>query len=225
MKVAMILAAGRGERMRPLTDTTPKPLLKVRGKALIELHLEKLAAAGFEHVVINHAWLGEQIERYLGSGERYNLRIHYSAETDALETAGGIINALPIIKACLREQRYFAVINGDVYSDFEFSCLPDGLNGSKGHLVLVDNPPHNVKGDFSLNENTVVRQSPKQFTFSGIAVYDVNLFANLEGRKSSLAPLLFDLADKGQLSGQHHSGIWFDIGTPQRLAQINNMEG
>uniref|UniRef100_UPI00355B5FF3 N-acetylmuramate alpha-1-phosphate uridylyltransferase MurU n=1 Tax=Aliiglaciecola sp. SL4 TaxID=3239806 RepID=UPI00355B5FF3 len=225
MKVAMILAAGRGERMRPLTDTTPKPLLKVKGKTLIELHLEKLASAGFEHVVINHAWLGEQIEAYLGNGSQFNLQIHYSAEPAALETAGGIVNALPLIKRCLHEQGCFTVINGDVFSNFEFSCLPSQLNGSLGHLVLVNNPPHNLKGDFNLTGNTVVRQPPNQFTFSGIAVYDVNLFANLEGRKSPLAPLLFDLADKNQLTGQLHPGIWFDIGTPQRLDEINNMEG
>ncbi|WP_354667861.1 N-acetylmuramate alpha-1-phosphate uridylyltransferase MurU [Aliiglaciecola lipolytica] len=225
MKVAMILAAGRGERMRPLTDTTPKPLLTVKGKALIELHLEKLALAGFQHVVINHAWLGEQIVAFLGNGERYNLQIHYSAETSALETAGGIINALPLLKSCLQQQRYFTVINADIYSDFEFSCLPNELDGSKGHLVLVNNPPHNLKGDFNVIDHKVVRQPQNQFTFSGIAVYDVGLFANLDGRKSPLAPLLFDLAEKGQLTGQHHTGIWFDIGTPQRLEQINKMEG
>ncbi|WP_040521697.1 N-acetylmuramate alpha-1-phosphate uridylyltransferase MurU [Aliiglaciecola lipolytica] len=220
----MILAAGRGERMRPLTDHTPKPLLEVKGQPLIEYHLKKLAAAGIEHVVINHAWLGEQIVALLGDGSRYNLSIHYSAEPEALETAGGIVKALPLLKSLLKNQRYFTVINADIYTDFDFNLLPDDLNETRGHLVLVNNPPHNLKGNFDLNDHLVVRKQHNQFTFSGIAVYDMALFAELSQKKRPLAPLLFELVEKSQLSGQQHQGIWFDIGTPQRLDEINRME-
>lgn len=213
---AMILAAGRGERMRPLTDTMPKPLLKVAGKMLIEYHLENIKAAGITEVIVNHAWLGEKIENALGDGSRYDLNIHYSAETEALETAGGIVNALPII-----DDDVFIVINGDVFCDYDLSSLPSSLAGL-AHLVLVNNPLHNPDGDFVLTTSGRVEQSGKvKLTFSGIGVYHSDLFAGLQNTKQALAPILRTAMDQQQVTGEFYSGIWHDIGTPERLSELD----
>lgn len=218
----MILAAGRGERMRPLTDNTPKPLLKVAGKMLIEYHLEKLKAAQITEVVINHAWLGKKIEQALGDGSKYGLTIQYSAETQALETAGGIINALPLLGDDL-----FIVINGDIFCDYDFSNLPSSIMGL-AHLVLVDNPPHHPEGDFSLTPSGLVQQTGEnKQTFSGIGIYHPDLFQNysmaMKGKKGklALAPVLRQAMDQNQVSGESYQGIWHDIGTAERLNELN----
>jgi len=212
----MILAAGRGERMRPLTDAMPKPLLKVAGKMLIEYHLDNIKAAGITEVIINHAWLGEKIEKALGDGSRYGLNIRYSAETEALETAGGIVNALPIIS-----DDVFIVINGDVFCDYDLSTLPSSLAGL-AHLVLVNNPSHNPDGDFVLTTSGRVEQSGEnKLTFSGIGVYHSDLFAGLQNTKQALAPLLRTAMEQHQVTGELYQGIWHDIGTPERLSELD----
>jgi len=206
----MILAAGRGERMRPLTDRTPKPLLPVAGIPLIVWHLERLARAGFHDIVINHAHLGGQVEALLGNGEAWGLRILYSAEpAGALETAGGIANALPLLG-----NDPFLVINGDIFCDWDFSRarIPDQL----AHLILVDNPPHHPAGDFSLTDDKA------RYTFSGIGIYRPALFAGIErGQAAPLAPLLHAAIAADQVSGEHHPGRWVDVGTPERLAALD----
>ena len=212
---AMILAAGRGERMRPLTDTTPKPLLRAAGKPLIVYHLEALAAAGFAEVVINHAHLGEQIEQFLGDGSRYGLAIHYSHEKQALETGGGIFRALPLLG-----EAPFAVINGDVWSDYPYSRLRQ-LAVERAHLVLVDNPPQHPTGDFLLHQGRVLEGEGERLTFSGIGVYHPSLFAGCAAGAFPLAPLLREAMRAGAVSGEHYHGRWFDIGTPERLAQLD----
>ena len=213
---AMILAAGRGERMRPLTDTTPKPLLEVGGKALIEYHLIALQQASIQDVIINHAWLGKQIESYLGNGERYGLRIKYSAEIpEALETAGGIIQALPWLGT-----EPFMVINGDIWCDYPLQQLlqsPAGL----AHLVMVDNPQHNPQGDFCLINNTLQAEGEPKLTYSGIGVYHPDLFAGLEPGIRPLAPLLKNAMAANQVSGEYYQGQWYDIGTPERLTELD----
>ena len=212
---AMILAAGRGERMRPLTDTCPKPLLKVGGQRLIEYHLQQLAAAGFGDVVINTAKLGELFPRYLGDGSRYGLQIHYSNEGDtALETAGGIINALPLL-----DSETFLIINGDIWTDYEYANLPRNLKGL-AHLVLVDNPGHHSQGDFQLINGQQVVDKPA-LTFSGIGVYARALFAGLEKQIKPLAPLLRDAMQNNAVTGEHYQGQWWDIGTPERLNALD----
>lgn len=219
---AMILAAGRGERMRPLTDHTPKPLLQAGGKPLIVWHIERLVAAGINDLVINHAHLGQQIEQALGDGNRYGARIRYSNEGTALETAGGIAFALPHLG-----DAPFAVINGDIWCDYDFSHLLQhaaALHDGDGlaHLVLVDNPAHNPKGDFGLRADRITDTSPK-FTFSGIGIYKPELFKNIpRGAKAALAPLLREQIARGCVSGEHHPGRWMDIGTPERLAKLDN---
>ncbi|MFO7593277.1 MAG: nucleotidyltransferase family protein [Pseudomonadota bacterium] len=212
---AMILAAGRGERMRPLTDTTPKPLLKAGGRHLIEYHLESLAAAGFDAVVINHAYLGDQIEKQLGDGRRYGLSIHYSAEGEALETGGGIFRALPLLG-----DAPFVVINGDVWSDYPYARLRE-RQVERAHLVLVDNPPQHPQGDFVLEQGRVHAGEGERLTFSGIGVYHPSLFDGCEDGAFALAPLLRSAMEEGAVSGEHYRGQWFDIGTPERLAQLD----
>ena len=218
---AMILAAGRGERMRPLTDQTPKPLLQAGGKPLIVWHIERLVAAGINDLVINHAHLGQQIEQALGDGSRYGARIRYSDEGTALETAGGIAFALPHFGAAP-----FAVINGDIWCDYDFSRLPqhaDVLHDSDdlAHLVLVDNPPHHPQGDFGLSTDRITDTAPK-LTFSGIGIYKPALFKNIpRGTKAALAPLLREQIVRARVSGEHHPGCWMDIGTPERLAELD----
>jgi len=215
MRTAMILAAGRGERMRPLTDRTPKPLLPVAGKPLIEYHLEALAAAGVEEVVINLSWLGEQIPPALGQGERWGLRIRYSHEGPvALETAGGIRRALDLLG-----DGPFLVINGDVWTDYPLARLsePEGL----AHLVLVDNPPHHEQGDFVLDGGAVRAGDGVKLTFSGIGVYRPQLFAGLPDGPAKLAPILREAMARGAVSGEHYRGRWIDVGTPARLAELD----
>lgn len=216
----MILAAGRGERMRPLTDHTPKPMLPVGGKPLLFRHLEKLANAGFRSVVINHAHLGEQIESAVGDGNRWNLEIRFSPEAQALETAGGIRKALPL----LREEA-FAVVNADVYSNYDYTCLAEALRNMQAatlaHLVLVDNPAHHPEGDFSLKGNRVYAGGKKLLTFSGIGVYRAALFNPVAaGTRHPLAPLLREQMVLGKVTGEHFLGEWDDVGTPQRLADL-----
>jgi N-acetyl-alpha-D-muramate 1-phosphate uridylyltransferase len=217
---AIILAAGRGERMRPLTDAKPKALLEAGGKPLIIRHIEKLAAAGVREIVINHAHLGAQIERALGDGARYGVIISYSREEQALETAGGIANALALLGGDA-----FAAVNADVYSEFDYSRLVAAATGLKpaalAHLVLVDNPEHNVLGDFALDEGRLIDDGMR-LTFSGIAVYRPGLFAGItRGTKVPLAPLLREQIAAGHVLGEHYRGRWCDVGTPQRLAALN----
>jgi N-acetyl-alpha-D-muramate 1-phosphate uridylyltransferase len=224
--LAMILAAGRGERMRPLTDVTPKVLLEVGGKPLVQWHVEKLRSAGFDRIVINHAWLGEQIEQALGDGTRFGLRIEYSPEAQALETAGGIANALPLIGA-----DPFLVVNGDVFTDFDFTLLVPRLAALVAadllaHLVLVDNPPHHPGGDFALKNHNVLAEGQPRLTFSGIGLYRPRLFGTVGAcARASLAPLLRAAMDRGAVSGERYHGLWFDVGTPARLAELNRMVG
>lgn len=216
----MILAAGRGERMRPLTDKTPKSLLVVGGKPLIVRHIEKLAAAGFTGIVINHAHLGAIIEAALGTGARFGVDIAYSREAEALETAGGIAQALPLLGAAP-----FAVVNADVYSDFDYTRLA-GAVGRIGqqdlwaHLVLVANPEHHAAGDFALHDGRVAVDGAR-LTFSGIAAYCPAMFGTIpRGAKAPLAPLLRAAIAAQKVSGEHYCGRWRDIGTPERLAQL-----
>jgi MurNAc alpha-1-phosphate uridylyltransferase len=214
----MILAAGRGERLRPLTDTTPKCLLAVGGKALIAWHLEKLARAGLTEIVVNHAHLGHAIESELGDGSRFGLAIDYSREGEALETAGGIALALPLLGA-----EPFLVINADVYTDFDFSSLVKLQLGDKlAHLVLVDNPAQHPRGDFALEHGCVHKSGRSPLTFSGIGVYAPRLFAGIPpGAKAPLAPLLRKAMGAGRVSGEHYRGRWHDIGTAERLQSLD----
>jgi MurNAc alpha-1-phosphate uridylyltransferase len=215
---AMILAAGRGERMRPLTDRTPKPLLPVGGKPLIVWHIERLAKAGFRDIVINHAHLGSQIEAALGNGSQFGVSIRYSSETEALETAGGIANAMPLLGASP-----FLVVNGDVYLDFDFAAVKGKLQESQlAWLLLVDNPAHNPNGDFALSGDTVVQRGDQMLTFSGIGIYRPELFDSVvRGSKAKLAPLLRAAMASGKVGGAHHAGRWADVGTPQRLLELD----
>ena len=218
---AMILAAGRGERMRPLTDNIPKPLLKVAGKMLIEYHLEKLQAANISEIVINHAWLGDKIEQALGDGSRYGLNITYSAEKEALETAGGIINALPLLRNADNQADAFIVINGDIYCDYDFSKLPSSLS-NLAHLVLVNNPQHHPEGDFSLTTSGAVEQDGQsKQTFSGIGVYHPDLFEGYQNGKLALAPILREAMAQHMVTGESYQGVWHDIGTPERLNELD----
>jgi len=216
---AMILAAGRGNRMRPLTDHTPKPLLRAGGKALIEHQIERLRRAGFRELVINHAHLGEQIEQALGEGTHLGVQIRYSAEgqDQALETGGGIFKALPLL-----EPGPFLVTNGDVWCDFDYAdlCLADG---DLAALVLVDNPSHNNHGDFALQAGRVSTDSDTRLTFSGIGIYHPDLFAGCRPGAFPLAPLLKAAMAAGRVGGMHHSGRWLDVGTPERLLALDLM--
>lgn len=223
---AMILAAGRGERMRPLTDHTPKPLLRVGGEPLIVWHLRRLQAAGIREIVINHAWLGQQIEDTLGDGASYGVNISYSPEgAQGLETAGGIATALPLLG-----DAPFLVVNGDVLTDIDFQAAAQTakqLNGSDYlvHLYLVDNPEHHPQGDFALMDSGSLNADPsagKSGTFSGVGVYHPALFANTPRHTvAKLAPLLRAAMAQGQVRGQWHSGVWLDVGTVARLAQAD----
>ena len=212
---AMILAAGRGERMRPLTDCTPKPLLKVGGRCLIEYHLIGLARAGIDEIVINHAWLGEQIEQELGDGSRWGVHIHYCVEEQALETGGGIFNALPILG-----DEPFMVVNGDVWCDYPFSRLPACLSGL-AYLVLVDNPGHHPRGDFVLQDDSVRLAGGERLTFSGIGVYHSALFDGCSPGAFPLAPLLLRAIRDDRVYGEYYRGCWVDVGTPERLGKLD----
>ena len=215
---AMILAAGRGVRMRPLTDTTPKSLLAVGGKPLIAWQLEKLARAGFTEVVINHAHLGNMLEAALGDGSRFGLSISYSPEREALETAGGIVLALRLLGT-----EPFLVVNADVYSDYDFSALARvDLRDRLAHLVLVDNPQQHPRGDFALDAGSVRETGENLLTFSGIGVYAPHLFGGIPpGAKVPLAPLLRKAMAAKRVSGEHYRGRWHDIGTTERLQALD----
>jgi len=214
----MILAAGRGERMRPLTDTAPKPLLEVRGKALIVRLIESLVHAGIREMVINHAHLGDSIETALGDGRRFGAAIRYSREAEALGTAGGIAQALPLLG-----EEPFIVVNGDIFCDFDFSALVARTLGKHlAHLVLVANPPHHPEGDFSLDGTQVLDERKPEWTFSGIGLYRPELFEGIRpGSKGQLAPLLRAAMARKQVSGEVHRGMWHDVGTLERLAALN----
>jgi MurNAc alpha-1-phosphate uridylyltransferase len=220
---AMILAAGKGERMRPLTEHTPKPLLKISGKALIDYHLERLAPAGFTDVVINCAWLGEQIIQHVGDGSRFGLNVFFSPEPEPLETAGGIIRALPLLKST--DSDFFAVINADVWTDYPFADLkkiPQDNPQSLAHLVMVDNPAQHPQGDFSLHENNVLSDEKfNRLTYSGISVMHPQLFCGLTNGKHTMKPFLIRAIEQQRLTGDYYSGIWQDIGTPERLLALN----
>ena len=213
---AMILAAGRGERMRPLTDSLPKPLLEVRGKALIVWHLEKLAKNGFKEIVINIAHLGYKIPELLGDGSKWGVHIFYSNEQvcGILESAGGIKKALPLLG-----HKPFLVVNGDVFCDYEFDSKFD-LKGKLAHLILVPNPEHNPNGDFGLRQNLALNSDDKTYTFSGIGYYSAKLFETVALEKTPLAPLLRKAIDKKMISGELFEGRWHDVGTPQRLREL-----
>lgn len=229
---AMILAAGRGERMRPLTDTLPKPLLKVGGQALIAWHVQRLAQAGFTDIVINHAWLGHKIEAELGDGNQYGVRLHYSPETTALETAGGIARALPLLG-----DAPFLVINGDVWCDWSPAQArqhADTLTSQDdlAWLLLADNPAHHPQGDFHLTahgrledpqqDTDVTSRTNPRLTFTGIGVYHPALFAGLPpDQPAALAPLLRQAMHASRVSGAHYHGEWLDIGTPERLTALD----
>ncbi len=216
---AMILAAGRGERMRPLTDTLPKPLIPVAGKPLIQWHIEKLAAAGIKEIVINHAWLGALIEQTLGDGHQWGVHIRYSAETVALETAGGIATALPLLGT-----DPFLVMNGDIWCDWEPAQALEiasslRCTAQQAWLLLVPNPAHHPHGDFGLlPTGCVTDDTMPKFTFSGIGVYQPSLFAHTPAKQpAKLAPLLRDAIVRTLVSGTLHQGVWIDVGTPERL--------
>lgn len=231
----MILAAGRGERMRPLTDHTPKPLLEVGGKPLIVWHIENLKKAGFIDIVINIAWLGDKITAALGDGSKLGVNLQYSDEQNsneknqgALETAGGIIKALPLLCGELGNEP-FLVVNGDVWCNFPYSNICPFQSDGKGdlaHLILVNNPEHNPAGDFALNESRLSdsrlsEEGDNKFTFSGIAYYHPDLFKNLEPGKRPLAPLLREKIRENKVSGELFTDDWRDIGTPERLEVLN----
>ena len=216
---SMILAAGRGERMRPLTLARPKPLLDVGGQALIEHHLQALAGAGYATVVINLSWLGEQISATLGDGSRFGIDIRYSEEgPEPLETGGGIFRALPQLGP-----GPFLVLNGDVWTDYPYAQLRDRLHaGDLAHLVLVPNPPHNTKGDFVLRAGRMREgEESERFTFSGIGIYHPDLFEGCRDGIFKLAPLLRTAARAGRVSAELYGGDWLDIGTPERLAALD----
>jgi len=215
-RTAMILAAGRGERLRPMTDTTPKPLLQVRGQPLIERHVVGLVRAGVERIVINLSWLGARISEYLGDGARYGAAIVYSDEQPhALETAGGIIRALPHLGAAP-----FAVVNGDIYTDFPFETL--GLAPDRdAHLVLVPNPPQHLRGDFGLEQGMALADAASRYTFSGIAMYRGALFAGCADGVRPLKPMLVRCMAVKRCSAELYTGAWEDVGTPERLQALN----
>ncbi|NYT63198.1 nucleotidyltransferase family protein [Alcaligenaceae bacterium] len=221
---AMILAAGRGERMRPLTDHTPKPLLKVAGKPLITWHIERLVRAGITDLVINLAWLGDQIQQALGDGSQYGASICYSYESTALETAGGIAQALPFF-----QDEPFLVINGDIWCDWDPArALATAINNdTQAWLLMVDNPAQHPQGDFQLHPSGLITDKTGQddasiLTFSGIGIYRPALFASIDKRQAApLAPLLRQAMNARQVCGSRHTGLWVDVGTPQRLAQLD----
>jgi MurNAc alpha-1-phosphate uridylyltransferase len=217
----MILAAGKGERMRPLTLSTPKPLLLAGDKPLIVHHLEKLKRAGFRDVVINHAWLGSQIEETLGNGQHFDLSITYSPEGEPLETAGGILRALPLLTG--NGEDWFMVINGDIWCDLDLASLepPDNADAL---LVLTDNPDHNPTGDFCLNpDGSVDTGSARRLTFTGISLLHRRLFEGLLPGPLKLAPVLHRAIARNRVKGFYHAGQWMDIGTPGRLRELDAM--
>ncbi len=229
----MLLAAGRGERMRPLTDSTPKPLLEAGGRPLIVHHLQRLRAAGFDSVVVNHAWLGERIEQALGDGGAFGVRIRYSAEGTALETAGGIARALPLL-ARTGDDAPFLCISADVFCDFDFGrartiALQMAASGDNCWCVMVDNPAHHSAGDFTLDGGRLLMATATttaRFTYGGIGLFRPSLFQAISpGTRMALRPILDREVAAGRAAGEHHAGLWFDIGTAKRLADLNRMLG
>ncbi len=213
--IAMILAAGRGERLRPITDTTPKALMKVRGKRLLDRHLDAVKAAGVDTVVINLGWLGEQIADHVGSGASHGLSVVYSPEgEDILETGGGIHRALPMLGDAA-----FLVINADVYTDMRLPTVLD--DDADGHLVLVPKPAHKERGDFELVGGRVANGEIPTLTFSGIALYRPEFFADCTPGRFSIVPMLRRAADTGRLTGSVYEGTWEDVGTVERLEELN----
>ena len=213
---AMILAAGRGERLRPLTDITPKPLIKVGKKYLIEYHLEKLAKAGIKEVIINVAWLGDKIQQALGNGEKYNLNIHYSDEGEqALETAGGIIKALALLG-----DEPFLIVNGDIFTDYDFKQLTELKLDSEAHLVMVENPEHNGKGDFALIDGRLKNSGESLLTYSGIGIYTKQFFEGYPEGVTPLAPILKEKITQQKVSGELYKKAWTDVGTIERLQYL-----
>lgn len=218
---ALLLAAGKGERMRPLTLSRPKPLLPLGGKPLIQWHLEALAALGVQEIVVNSSWLGEQLETWLGGGERWGLSLRHSREPEPLETAGGIIQALPLLGA-----EPFLVVNADIWTDYPFAqLLARRLSPGAAHLVLVDNPPHHPAGDFVLQNDAVRPRAgahpESTLTYSGIGLYDPGFFAGCRAGRRPLLPLLDNAIAERRLSGEYYRGRWTDVGTPQRLALLD----
>jgi len=225
---ALVLSAGLGERMRPLTDTTPKPLLEAGGKPLIVWHLEKLSASGVRDVVVNTSWLAEKFPETLGDGSRWGMRLHYAYEGGTpLETGGGMWNALPLLG-----DAPFIAVNGDIWTDFDFARLPRAPEGD-AHLVLVDNPPQHPQGDFALTNDRVESDGKAKLTFAGIGVYRATLFddwraiiGDTAGSEATpprfkLAPLLRAAMTRGRVTGEHHRGAWTDVGTPDRLRALD----
>ena len=217
--IAMLLAAGRGERLRPITETLPKPLVEVRGKSLIERHLEALSAAGVSTVVINLGWLGEQIAERIGSGSRYGVNVMFSDEREnILETAGGIRRALPLLGA-----DPFLVVNADLYTDMPLPC-PSPANDEMAHLVLVPTPAFKTRGDFDIVSGKLANAAEPKYTFSGVATYRPEFFSGLEEGRRPLAPLLRTSADEGRIGASLFEGLWTDVGTPERLAALNTRD-
>ncbi|HBI21449.1 MAG TPA: nucleotidyltransferase family protein [Legionella sp.] len=220
MKTAMILAAGRGERLRPLTDLTPKALCKVQGTPLIEYHVAHLAQAGFDRIVINHAYLGGQIRRRLGTGEHWGIEIRYAPEPPGgLETGGGIFNALPLLG-----DKPFLTVNADIFTDFDFETLALPIQ-SGAHLVLIKKPDYQSQGDFGLSSTGRLNNTHRQYTFAGIACYRPGMFHGVKPGRYSVTPLLRRLAMDGQATGTVYTGTWIDIGSPARLMQAQSYGG
>ena len=212
----MILAAGRGDRMRPLTDNTPKPLLQVKGKPLIQYQLEKLVGAGIRDIVINHSVMGDQIETRFGNGRKLGANITYSAEGDMpLETGGGIFQALPLLGS-----DPFIAINADIWTDYPYQDLPKTLTGL-AHLILVKNPRHNPAGDFAIDDGYLSNQGTVRYTFSGIGVYSRELFRDCSNGVFPLAPVIRRAADERRVTAGFYQGMWMDIGTPERLHELS----
>ncbi|MFM0740699.1 nucleotidyltransferase family protein [Paraburkholderia xenovorans] len=227
LNTAMIFAAGRGERMRPLTDTRPKPLLEAGGKPLIVWQIERLARAGFKTIVINHAWLGETIETALGDGSRWGVQLRYSAEHDALETAGGIAQALPLLEDGGASEVFLAVA-GDVYADFDYAALnahAERLAASPEpgmHLVMVPNPAFHPNGDFGLVDGMLSLDTQPRFTFGSIGLYDTRMFRALpRGTRRALSPYYRETIARGLASGELYEGLWENVGTPAQLQELD----
>lgn len=227
LKKAMIFAAGRGERMRPLTDTCPKPLLEVGGKPLIVWQIERLARAGFQTIVINHAWLGERIEAALGDGSRWGVQLRYSAEHEALETAGGIVQALPLLEDEGKSE-VFVAVSGDVYADFDYATLNTRAEALKVltrpgmHLVMVPNPAFHPTGDFGLVDATLSLDAQPRFTFGNIGLYDTRMFRDLpRGTRRALTPYYRETIASGLASGELYEGLWENVGTPAQLQALD----
>lgn len=214
----MILAAGLGERMRPLTNDLPKPLLRVAEVALIDYLLNGLARAGFSRVVINLHYLAEKMVAHVGDGSRYGIEVVYSPEQELLGTAGGIRNALPLLGASP-----FAVVNGDIYTDYDFARLPRDLAGSLGHLVMVDNPSWHAEGDFGVDARGLVVDAPPRLTYGCISVYDPALFGDRHVGPQAMRVLYDTAIAEGRLSAEHYRGMWHNLGTPEQLAALNSM--